>query len=327
MSARRGLARVVGVWLAFSGLQSCGSADESHFGGGSSGGTGGKAAASGGSSTGGAAQAGASGASSGGSPVTGGVAGGGAPTTGGVSSGGSGAGGALGGASGDGGGSGDGGVSGGGTSSAGAGAAGGDAGSGPGGAVGVSGAGGESGAGAAAGSGGAGGAGGTGGEEPCGIKLNEVQVQSTGDPADEFIELYNSCALPVELVGYRLVYRSAAGVADVSLITFTTGTIGPSGFFLLGGAGYLGGTPDAVLAGGGTGQLAAAGGGLQLRTPSTAVVDSLGYGTATNAFIEGTVADVPTAGVSIGRVPDGHDTNDNHPDFKLLSPTPRAINQ
>jgi hypothetical protein len=154
-----------------------------------------------------------------------------------------------------------------------------------------------------------------------------VQVQSTGNPADEFIELYNSCSAAVVLAGYQVVYRAAAGTSDIVLITFTTQTIPGKSFFVLAGTGYLGSNADAQFNGGGTGQLAAAGGGLQLRSATSTVLDSLGYGTATNAFIEGTVADVPTAVASIGRVPDGHDTNDNHNDFALLSPTPRAKNQ
>ena len=66
-------------------------------------------------------------------------------------------------------------------------------------------------------------------------------------------------------------------------------------------------------------------------TPTGNLVDSVGWGTATNAFVEGTVAAAPATteapGTSIGRIPDGDDTNDNAADFVLDdSPTPKGSN-
>ena len=60
-------------------------------------------------------------------------------------------------------------------------------------------------------------------------------------------------------------------------------------------------------------------------------LDHVGWGTATNAFVEGTVASAPPAtaspGSSAARHPDGHDTNDNSADFTVVTPpTPRATN-
>jgi hypothetical protein len=63
--------------------------------------------------------------------------------------------------------------------------------------------------------------------------------------------------------------------------------------------------------------LAADGGGLALRAPDGRVVDSVGWGTATNAFVEGTAAAAPQPSQSIARTPDGHDTNDNSKDFLI----------
>jgi hypothetical protein len=72
--------------------------------------------------------------------------------------------------------------------------------------------------------------------------------------------------------------------------------------------------------------LASAGGGLGLRDGSGALVDSVAWGTATNAFVEGTVAPAPTIapapGKSDARRPDGQDTNDNGADFSEGDPTP-----
>ncbi len=65
-------------------------------------------------------------------------------------------------------------------------------------------------------------------------------------------------------------------------------------------------------------------------TLTATLVDSVGWGTATNALVEGTAAAAPPTtaapGTSAGRKPDGDDTNDNAADFVLDdSPTPKAI--
>jgi hypothetical protein len=150
----------------------------------------------------------------------------------------------------------------------------------------------------------------------------------TGVPssaANEFVELVNTGTAPVDLSGWKIVYRSAAATSDVSLVTIPAGTtIAAGGFFLAGGAAYAGVAPaDATFATG----LAAAGGAVGVRDPSAALVDSVGYGTATNAFVEGTPASAPASGQSIGRHPDGHDTDNNGADFSIATtPTPRAAN-
>jgi hypothetical protein len=147
--------------------------------------------------------------------------------------------------------------------------------------------------------------------------------------ADEFVELFNAGTTGVDIGGYRLVYRSATGTADVALAAIPAGTmLAPGGFYLLGGASYGGATAaDQPF----TFALASAGGGIALRNPGGAIVDSVGYGTATNAFVEASAAPAPPVtappGSSAGRSPDGRDTDDNAGDF-AVSPTatPRAAN-
>jgi hypothetical protein len=77
--------------------------------------------------------------------------------------------------------------------------------------------------------------------------------------------------------------------------------------------------------------IAATGGGVALRDSAGAIVDSIGYGDAVNAFVEGHAASAPPAttapGSSAVRLPDGHDTNDNAADFSVsASPTPGSSN-
>jgi hypothetical protein len=152
----------------------------------------------------------------------------------------------------------------------------------------------------------AGGGGGT-----AALRMNEFMTGVTGAAANEFVEIVNAGTATAEIGGFRLVYRSGAGA-----------------FYLFGGSGYSGARPpDQTFSTG----LAAAGGGVALRDPSGAIVDSVGWGDAVNAFVEAHPATAPPAtaapGSSAIRLPDGHDTNDNSADFTISSmPTPGAPN-
>jgi hypothetical protein len=162
----------------------------------------------------------------------------------------------------------------------------------------------------------------------CTIKINEVQTGGSGGALDEFIELYNTCpdrAFP--LSGYALVYRSDAGTTNVPLIVFGSQAVTANRPYYLcanGGATYTGPPADSFFTASG---LRDVGGGLAILGPGGAIVDSVGWGTATNAFVEGTAAAAPAAGQSIARVPDGRDTGANATDFVLqTAPTPGAAN-
>jgi hypothetical protein len=161
------------------------------------------------------------------------------------------------------------------------------------------------------------------------LKINEFMTGSTGAASNEFVELVNTGTAAADVGGYKVAYRSGAGTSDVTLGTIPSGTTIPAGgFYLFGGSGFAGSAvPDQSF----STALAATAGGLALRDASGAIVDSVGYGDATNAFVEGHPAAAPPAtaapGNSAVRLPDGHDTNDNAADFSIsASPTPRAAN-
>jgi Lamin Tail Domain len=161
------------------------------------------------------------------------------------------------------------------------------------------------------------------------LRINEFMTGSTGAASNEFVELVNTGTAAVDVSGYKLAYRSGAGTSDVTLATIPSGTTIPAGgFYLFGGSGYAGSaSPDQSF----STALAATAGGLGLRDGSGALVDSVGYGDATNAFVEGHAGPAPPAAAAPGnsaiRSPDGHDTNDNAADFSVsASPTPRAAN-
>jgi hypothetical protein len=161
------------------------------------------------------------------------------------------------------------------------------------------------------------------------VRVNEVQTGTSGSAADEFVEITNGGTATVDVGGWKVVYRSAAGTSDTTLGTIPSGTaLAPGAFYLLGGSAYAGSVPaDQSFSTG----LASSGGAAGVRDSSGALVDSVGWGTATNALVEGSPAPAPPAtaspGSSIDRLPDGHDTNQNAADFTVsATATPRASN-
>jgi hypothetical protein len=160
------------------------------------------------------------------------------------------------------------------------------------------------------------------------VRINEFSTGVEGALTDEFVEIVNAGTEAADLSGYRLAYRSAAGTSDVSLGTLPDDTVlQPGAFLLFGGSGYAGAyLADRSFAA----SLASAGGGVGLRDPSGALADSVAWGTAANAFVEGAVAPAPTIapapGKSTGRHPNGQDTNDNAADFTEGDPTPGGPN-
>jgi len=162
-----------------------------------------------------------------------------------------------------------------------------------------------------------------------GLRVNEFSTGTTASATDEFVELFNAGASPASLGGYKLVYRSGAGTSDIALGTIPDGTMLPPGaFYLFGGSGYAGAkAADQTF----SPALAGTAGGIGVRDGSGELVDSIGYGTATNAFIETRPATAPPStappGSSDIRLPDGRDADDNGADFRVTpTPTPGAPN-
>jgi hypothetical protein len=162
------------------------------------------------------------------------------------------------------------------------------------------------------------------------VRVNEIQTGTASSAADEFVELSNTGGTAADIGGWKVAYRSASGTSDTTLATIPAGTTLPAGgFYLLGGSAYAGaGAVDQSFSAG----LAATGGGVGIRDTSGTLVDSVGWGTAANAFVEGSPASAPPAtaapGSSIARFPDGHDTNANAADLTVTATaTPRTANK
>ncbi|HEX6279170.1 MAG TPA: DNA/RNA non-specific endonuclease [Pyrinomonadaceae bacterium] len=155
------------------------------------------------------------------------------------------------------------------------------------------------------------------------------QFQAGGETAnDEFIEIKNTGATAVDLAGYVVVYRSAAGTDDgTPMASWATSTmLQPGQFYLIAAAGSYDGAPtpdktyDFTIR-----SMGAAGGGLAIRQGAVntgAVIDSVGWGSATNVFVEGTAAAAPGNNNSGARKNNGcQDTDNNANDFQTQTPS------
>ena len=152
------------------------------------------------------------------------------------------------------------------------------------------------------------------------------QFQTVGGSSeDEFIELHNVSNSAIDIDEYRLTYMSASGIVDVALVSWTESTIIPAGgyFLIASSPGYDGAvTPDITYADAGSGRMAAAGGGIGLKDQVDTVIDSVGYGTATNAFVETTPTFAPGTNRSKSRLNNGcTDTDNNSNDFEENNPS------
>jgi hypothetical protein len=168
-----------------------------------------------------------------------------------------------------------------------------------------------------------------GGSGSSSLEINEFSTGVTGAATNEFIELFNAGTTTLDVGGFKVVYRSAAGTSDTTLVTVPAGTqLAAGAFYLLGGSAYAG----AVAADQSYGlSLAATGGSVGVRDASGALLDAVAYGTAANGLGEGQPAAAPPTAASPGtsaiRLPDGHDTADNAADFSVTTvPTPKAAN-
>ncbi|HXG26171.1 MAG TPA: lamin tail domain-containing protein, partial [Candidatus Binatia bacterium] len=156
------------------------------------------------------------------------------------------------------------------------------------------------------------------------------EVQTGGASAsDEFAEVTNAGPTSVDLNGLELVYVTSTGGTVTRKASWSAATILEPGRHLLvaNGSGAYASVADAVYSGG----FAATGGSIVLRVLGGATLDAVGWGDATNAFVEGSAAPAPAAGSTIERLPGGLggntvDTNDNAADwFVQPVPNPQPI--
>ncbi|HTS14437.1 MAG TPA: hypothetical protein VMH24_02145, partial [Candidatus Sulfotelmatobacter sp.] len=160
------------------------------------------------------------------------------------------------------------------------------------------------------------------------LLLSEV-LTGGASASDEFIELYDAAAVPLDLMGDEIVYVTATGGTITRKAAWTGPTPLQPGQHLLvaNSAGAFAPRADATYSGG----LAATGGAVAVRTSDGTVLDAVAWGDAANGFVEGTPAPAPPAGSSLERLPGGPagnavDSNDASLDwFVQASPDPQAL--
>jgi len=161
-----------------------------------------------------------------------------------------------------------------------------------------------------------------------GMLVSEVVTRGAA-ASDQYVELYNASPAAIDLAGLELVYVTATGLTVTRKQTWTSLAVPSHGHLLIANAGgTYAAAADGLFSNGG---FSTSGGALVLRAVTGgAVVDALAWGTATNDFVEGSVASAPPTGSSLERKPGGllgnaTDTNDNLADTRL-EPSPTAQN-
>lgn len=163
---------------------------------------------------------------------------------------------------------------------------------------------------------------------PSTLLVSEVQTGGAS-ASDEFAEITNAGASAVDLTGLEVVYVTSTGGTVTRKASWATSLLLEPGRHLLvaNTSGIYAGLADATYSGG----FAATGGAIALRVIGGATTDAVGWGDATNAFVEGAPAPAPAAGSSIERQPGGLggntvDTNSNSIDwFTQAAPNPQSL--
>jgi len=166
------------------------------------------------------------------------------------------------------------------------------------------------------------------------IVINEVDYDQPGTDNAEYIELLNTgaAAFPLQYLQVVLVNGNAGGSAVYATLENVSWPALPSGSYFVICANAAtpncnavvapatnliqNGSPDAIA--------------LVITQPEPLVLDALSYGGNVPGYTEGTGSSQEDSnlatGISIGRFPDGTDTNDNNADFQRMCSTPGAAN-
>ena len=158
------------------------------------------------------------------------------------------------------------------------------------------------------------------------LVISQFQVAG-GNANDEFVEIHNTGSNPIDLSGYKLVYRSSGGTNDVLLAQWSSVTVIPAGgYYMVASTGYDGSAAPDLSYNPSTCSCSMSGttGGIGIRQGSVntgVIIDSVGYGSATNVFVEGTVTPFPAANTSQSRNNNAcQDTDNNLNDFSNTNP-------
>jgi uncharacterized protein len=156
------------------------------------------------------------------------------------------------------------------------------------------------------------------------VVVNEVATRGPDGASDEFIELRNVSAAPVDISGWLIQRCNNTGFLGTQ-VTVDTHVMAPGDYFLVGGPTYSGDVaPDATY---GTGIVDV--GGVRLVDTAGTLIDGVGFGANDNRCTQGGPATGLTSGqdaegLASTRDADGTNTGDNATDFSLQPRTPEA---
>lgn len=158
---------------------------------------------------------------------------------------------------------------------------------------------------------------------PSEIVISKVQISGgTGLSSQDFVTIINKSSATIDLKGLRLVKRTKTGTVDTTIKSWTSSTP------LAAGASYTwansaDGFADSINADTSSTQTIANDNGVALRegaADSGIIIDSLAFGAADNAFVEGLVFPQNPAGGQYLLHLNNQDTNNNANDFILFPP-------
>jgi cysteine-rich repeat protein len=180
-----------------------------------------------------------------------------------------------------------------------------------------------------------------------GLLINEVDYDQPGTDTDEFVEIFNATASPINLSGLALVLVNGNGESEYNRIDLgQAGTLASGQYLVVGSSTLLAGVPGSELTIAFSGasnniQNGAPDGLAILDTATDTLIDALSYEgditmatlmgvTSMVSLVEGTgtpAADDNANPASLIRSPNGQDTDDASMDWALSSnPTPGATN-
>ena len=162
-----------------------------------------------------------------------------------------------------------------------------------------------------------------------GVVINEVVIDSEGSESS-WIELYNSTDSAVDMAGWTLEWGVSTATYDGAHL-FDALSIEAGGYVLVGGTAISDADVSAELTFGSGSEDSDA---IRLVDTEGGYTDTLIYGSPNTdewlddlGVIASSTVDSPGAGVSIGRIADGVDSDDSGEDFALFAvPTPGSTN-
>ncbi|MBK9627209.1 MAG: lamin tail domain-containing protein [Flavobacteriales bacterium] len=163
-------------------------------------------------------------------------------------------------------------------------------------------------------------------EPPPTLVINEIDYDETGTDFNEFVEIKNTGASPVDLGGLKLVLMNGGTGSPYDTYILNSVMLAAGDYYVVGSStvpnvdqvewvsnGIQNGDPD----------------GVRLTTADDLVIDQMSYEGDMPSSTEGTGAGTDPGdgiGASLARFPDGVDTDDNSVDFILTCSTPGAAN-